>query len=218
MRKSAPIRGLFQNQHAVRTHAAMAIADVRNCVAAKLQFPARLSSMTKSLPAPFILVKRSIISPARAGRETVAGCSLRSLLSIVCACSFASDRTGTRLPCRASRVAPPRRLPLNDAILEQIERMPVGGDIRPRAWLRFVCNRQLILSRQVFHSAFGCISELLLRRDLFVFMKTIEAARAGAHSSRPSTLEQLIIRGQRDGAGHLGPLERQRSGNSAVVP
>ena len=49
----------LDDKDAVRADAAMAIAQARDLFSLELQIPRRLSSITKSLPAPFILVKRS---------------------------------------------------------------------------------------------------------------------------------------------------------------
>jgi hypothetical protein len=97
-------------------------------------------------------------------------------------------------------------LTFNDTILEQINQMPVGGrysasrvaTIRLQSAAHFESGKFFILPSAASPSY--CSGATYL-----VFMKTIEAARAsGALHLDLATLEQLIIRNQRDGQGIWG--------------
>ena len=94
----------------------------------------------------------------------------------------------------------------NDTILQQINQMPVGGKystsriatIKLQSAAHFESGKFFILPSAASPSY--CSGATYL-----VFMKTIEAARAsGALRLDIGTLEQLIIRGQRDGQGIWG--------------
>ncbi len=96
--------------------------------------------------------------------------------------------------------------PLNEVILEQVKKMPSGGNysasrsatIRLQAALHFESGRFFILPASASPSY--CSGATYL-----VFMKTIEALRdRGALELNYETLDQLMIRGQRDGAGIWG--------------
>ena len=110
-------------------------------------------------------------------------------------------------------------LTFNDTILEQINQMPVGGrysasrvaTIRLQSAAHFESGKFFILPSAASPSY--CSGATYL-----VFMKTIEAARASGalHLDLP-TLEQLIIRNQRDGQGIWGRWNANGPGNSAIV-
>jgi len=96
--------------------------------------------------------------------------------------------------------------PLNDLILEQIKQMPRGGNysasrvatIRLQAAAHFESGKFFVLPDSASPSY--CSGATYL-----VFMKTIEALRArGALALNYETLDQLMIRGQRDGEGIWG--------------
>jgi hypothetical protein len=96
--------------------------------------------------------------------------------------------------------------PLNDLILEQVKQMPKGGNysasrvatIRLQAAAHFESGKFFVLPDAASPSY--CSGATYL-----VFMKTIEALRArGTLALNYETLDQLMIRGQRDGEGIWG--------------
>lgn len=96
--------------------------------------------------------------------------------------------------------------PLNDVVLAQIKKMPVGGrysasraaTIRLQAAAHFESGKFFILPDSASPSY--CSGATYL-----VFMKTIEALRKqGDLQLDYETLDQLMIRGQRDGEGIWG--------------
>jgi hypothetical protein len=96
--------------------------------------------------------------------------------------------------------------PLNDLILEQVQQMPKGGNysasrvatIRLRAAAHFESGKFFVLPDAASPSY--CSGATYL-----VFMKTIEALRARkALALNYETLNQLMIRDQRDGEGIWG--------------
>ena len=96
--------------------------------------------------------------------------------------------------------------PLNDIILQQVKKMPVGGKysatrtatIRLQSAAHFESGKFFILPDAASPSY--CSGATYL-----VFMKTIEALRAqGQLQLDYETLDQLMIRGQRDGQGIWG--------------
>ena len=96
--------------------------------------------------------------------------------------------------------------PLNDLILEQIKQMPTGGKysasrtatIRLQSAAHFESGKFFILP--IAASPSYCSGATYL-----VFLKTIEALRErGDLDLNDETLDQLMIRGQRDGAGIWG--------------
>jgi hypothetical protein len=96
--------------------------------------------------------------------------------------------------------------PLNQVVLDQIKEMPSGGKysasrtatIRLQSAAHFESGKFFILPASASPSY--CSGATYL-----VFMKTIEALRArGALQLDYATLEQLMIRGQRDGEGIWG--------------
>jgi hypothetical protein len=95
---------------------------------------------------------------------------------------------------------------LNDLILEQVKQMPRGGNysasrvatIRLQAAAHFESGKFFVLPDAASPSY--CSGATYL-----VFMKTIEALRArGTLELNYETLDQLMIRGQRDGEGIWG--------------
>jgi hypothetical protein len=95
---------------------------------------------------------------------------------------------------------------LNELILEQVKQMPRGGQysasrtatIRLQAAAHFESGKFFVLPSAASPSY--CSGATYL-----VFMKTIEALRsAGALNLNYDTLDQLMIRGQRDGQGIWG--------------
>ena len=102
-----------------------------------------------------------------------------------------------------AQIAPGR---FNDLIVEQIQKMPVGGrysasriaTIRLQAAAHFESGKFFVLPDAASPSY--CSGATYL-----VFMKTIEALRAqGSLDLDHATLERLMIRGQRDGHGIWG--------------
>jgi hypothetical protein len=96
--------------------------------------------------------------------------------------------------------------PLNEVILQQIKTMPVGGKysasrtatIRLQSSAHFESGKFFILPNSASPSY--CSGATYL-----VFMKTIEALRErGELALNYETLDSLLIRGQRDGAGIWG--------------
>ncbi len=96
--------------------------------------------------------------------------------------------------------------PLNELILDQIRQMPTGGKysasrtatIRLQSAAHFESGKFFILPAEASPSY--CSGATYL-----VFMKTIEALRErGALQLNYETLDSLMIRGQRDGAGIWG--------------
>ena len=96
--------------------------------------------------------------------------------------------------------------PINEVILEQVKKMPSGGNysasrtatIRLQSAAHFESGKFFVLPAAASPSY--CSGATYL-----VFMKTIEALRErGDLSLNYATLEQLMIRGQRDGAGIWG--------------
>jgi hypothetical protein len=105
-----------------------------------------------------------------------------------------------------SRPSVAQEINFNDTILQQINQMPVGGKysasrvatIRLQAAVHFESGKFFFLPSAASPSY--CSGATYL-----VFMKTIEAARAsGSLHLDIGTLEQLIIRSQRDGEGIWG--------------
>lgn len=102
-----------------------------------------------------------------------------------------------------AQMAPGR---FNDLIVEQIQKMPVGGrysasriaTIRLQSAAHFESGKFFVLPDAASPSY--CSGATYL-----VFMKTIEALRAqGSLNLNHATLESLMIRGQRDGHGIWG--------------
>ena len=96
--------------------------------------------------------------------------------------------------------------PLNEVILEQLKKMPVGGKysasrtgtIRLQSAAHFESGKFFVLPDSASPSY--CSGATYL-----VFMKTIEALRArGELNLNYDTLDALMIRGQRDGEGIWG--------------
>ena len=96
--------------------------------------------------------------------------------------------------------------PLNEVILDQVKKMPTGGKysasrtatIRLQSAAHFESGKFFVLPASASPSY--CSGATYL-----VFMKTIEALRErGDLSLNYETLDQLMIRGQRDGAGIWG--------------
>jgi hypothetical protein len=96
--------------------------------------------------------------------------------------------------------------PLNEIILEQVKKMPVGGKysasrtatIRLQSAAHFESGKFFVLPDSASPSY--CSGATYL-----VFMKTIEALRArGELNLNYDTLDALMIRGQRDGEGIWG--------------
>jgi hypothetical protein len=187
--------------------------------------------MTKSFPAPFIFVKRSmaslyhILSPKPTGsgslkppKQKRATENRRSLVAarrfafylcrVVLKNYLARIILGLALffGARAlgqAQIAPGR---FNDLILEQVKQMPEGGSysasrvatIRLQTAAHFESGKFFVVPNQASPSY--CSGATYL-----VFIKTIEALRArGELDLNYSTLDSLMIRGQRDGEGIWG--------------
>ena len=183
---------------------------------ASARSPARLSSSDEIVARAIHLGETKHESaPARARRKLIAGCVTAQAFYK----SFVFARLlviGLALALLAfvRRIGPSRRDRLSTTrFSSRSRRCQSAESIRRRAWPRFVCNRQLISNRANFSFCLRAASPSYCSGATYlVFMKTIEAARAsGALRLDIGTLEQLMIRNQRDGAGNLGPLERQRA-------
>ncbi len=98
------------------------------------------------------------------------------------------------------------RSPLNGLILEQIKDMPTGGKYSASrtATVRLQSAVQLE-SGKLFVQPIAAAPSYCSGATYLVFLKTIAALRGrGELSLDDGTLEQLMIRGQRDGAGIWG--------------
>ena len=143
--------------------------------------PARLSSRTKSFPAPFIFVKRSMLiwslTYSRLESQATRTFALHwqrlappiSFLLISRALfpdrnSFCLRHPANELP---AQLAPS---PLNDLILQQVKKMPVGGKYSAYAHGHdSFAIRGPFRVRKVFRPARCRFAELLLGRDLSGF-------------------------------------------------
>jgi hypothetical protein len=165
--------------------------------------------MTKSLPAPSILVKRSTFfvycsggcPQPQSSAVTVARCEFGA---IFCAVFRLIGICTARLAVLAINQAAAEDL--NGLVLEQVKQMPQGGQystsrfakIRLESSAHFESGKFFILPTAPFPSF--CSGATYL-----VFIRTIEALRAqGQLHLDFATLEQLIIRDQHDGEGIWG--------------
>lgn len=190
--------------------------------------------MTKSFPAPFIFVKRSmaslyhILSPKPNERSDGKGCQTGVaargfefyLFRVVLKNYLARIILGLALFLGArelgrAQIAPTK---FNDLILQQVQQMPSGGSysasrvatIRLQTAAHFESGKFFVLPNAASPSY--CSGATYL-----VFMKTIEALRArGALDLDYATLESLMIRGQRDGEGIWGRWNANGPGTACL--
>src|SRR5205085_651362 len=203
------------------------------CSDASRRSPSRLSILTKSFPAPFIFVKRSMASllPQTAAKANVG----RARLCRAGTCfGFTTDGSTESRPTSCvsalrfylcphtlrkffaivvlfvcafngskAQMAPGK---YNSLILDQIRAMPTGG--------KYSASRAATIRLQsAAHFESGIFSVVpdaaspsyCSGATYLVFIKTIEALRArGALSLSYATLDSLLIRNQRDGEGVWG--------------